>query len=66
MKNVLLRLAKKLATNVMRSLGRAMEKGAKVGSAAVCKLVLSTNADVVKCCHTGKEFYLGNFVQISF
>ena len=56
---------KKLATNVLKNPGRALEVGANIGSAAVFrnpKAALSTIPDVIKFYHTGKGLYLGKFV----
>ena len=56
---------KKLATNVLKNPGRALEIGASIGSAAVSrnpKAALSTIPDVIKFYHTGKGLYLGKFV----
>ena len=56
---------KKLATNVLKNPGRALEIGANIGSAAVSrnpKAALSTIPDVIKFYHTGKGLYLGKFV----
>ena len=56
----------KLAADVMKNPGRALEIGAKIGSAAVSKNTkpaLSTIPDVTKFNHTGKELYLGKIVE---
>ena len=54
----------KVATNVMKNPGRALEVAvAKIGSAAVSRIpkALSTIPDVVNSFHTDKEKYLENF-----
>ena len=59
------KVGKKLATNVLKNPGRALEIGANIGSAAVSrspKAALSTIPDVIKFYHTGKGLYLGKFV----
>ena len=56
---------KKLATNVLKNPGRALEIGANIGSAAVSrnpKAALSTIPNIIKFYHTGKGLYLGKFV----
>ena len=52
----------KLPTSIMKNPGRTMEKGAKLGNAAVSrapKAALFTMPDVLNFLHTGKGFYLG-------
>ena len=56
---------KKLASNVLKNPGRALEIGANVGSAFVSKnpkAALSTLPEVINFYHTGKGLYLGKFV----
>ena len=55
----------KKGTEVIKNLGRALEIGAKIGSAAVSKIhkiALTTIPDLVNLCHTGKGLYLRKFV----
>ena len=57
--------SKKLATNVLETLGRALEIGANATTAAASrnpKNVLSTLPGVVKFYHKGRGVYLGNFI----
>ena len=56
---------KKLATNVLKSPGRALEIGANIATAAATKspkAALSTLPEVINFYHTGKGLYLGKFV----
>ena len=56
---------KKLATNVLKNPGRALEIGANIATAAATKspkAALSTLPEVIKFYHTGKGLYLGKFV----
>ena len=56
---------KKLATNVLKNPGRAMEIGGIVATAAASrriKAALSTISEVINFYHTGKGLYLGKFV----
>ena len=56
---------KKLATNVLKNPGRALEIGANIATAAATKSPkagLSTLPEVVNFYHTGKGLYLGEFV----
>ena len=58
---------KKLATNVLKNPGRALEIGANIATAAVTKspkAALSTLPEVINFYHTGKGLYLGKFVKI--
>ena len=57
---------KKLATNVLKNPGRALEIGANIATAAATKspkAALSTLPEVIIFYHTGKGLYLGKFVQ---
>ena len=59
------RAGKKLATNVLKNPGRALEIGANVATAAATKspkAALSTLPEVINFYHTGKGLYLGKFV----
>ena len=54
----------KLATNVLKNPGRALEIGANVATAAASrnpKAALSTLPEVINFYHTGKSLYLGKF-----
>ena len=56
---------KKLATNVLKNPGRALEIGANIATAAAAKspkAALSTLPEVINFYHTGKGVYLGKFV----
>ena len=56
---------KKLATSVLKNLGRALEIRANIATAAATKspkAALSTLPEVIKFYHTGKGLYLGKFV----
>ena len=56
---------KKLATNVLKNPGRALEIGANTATAAATKspkAALSTLPEVINFYHTGKGLYLGKFV----
>ena len=56
---------KKLATNVSKNPGRALEIGANIATAAASKSPkadLSTLPEVINFYHTGKGIYLGKFV----
>ena len=56
---------KKLATNVLKNPGRALEIGANIATAAATKspkAALSTLPEVIKFYHTGRGLYLGKFV----
>ena len=56
---------KKLATNVLKNPGRALEIGANVATAAACKNpknVLSTLPEVINFYHKGRGVYLGKFI----
>ena len=58
---------KKLATNVLKNPGRALEIGANVATAAASrnpKAALSTLPEVIIFYHTGKGLYLGKFVYV--
>ena len=60
-----LNVSKKMAKNVLKNPGRALEIGANVGSAFVSKnpkAALSTLPEVINFYHTGKGLYLGKFV----
>ena len=55
---------KKLATNVLKNLGRALEIAANVAAAAAIgnpKAALSSLPEVINSYHTGKGLDLGNF-----
>ena len=56
---------KKLAKNVLKNPGRALEIGANIATAAATKspkAALSTLPKVINFYHTGKGLYLGKFV----
>ena len=56
---------KKLATNVIKNPGRALEIGANIATAAATKnpkAALSTLPELINFCHAGKGLYLGKFV----
>ena len=56
---------KKLATNVLKNPGRALEIGANIATAAATKspkAALSTLPEVINFYHTGKGLYSGKFV----
>ena len=56
---------KKLAKNVLKNRGRALEIGANVGSAFASrnpKAALTSLPEVINFYHTGKGLYLGKFV----
>ena len=56
---------KKLATNVLKNPGRALEIGANIATAAATKspkAALSTLLEVINFYHTGKRLYLSEFV----
>ena len=56
---------RKLATKVLKVLGRALEIGANVATAAASrnpKAALSSLPEVINFYHTGKGLYLGKFV----
>ena len=56
---------KKLATNVLKNPGRALEIGANIATAAATKspkAALSTLPEVINFYHTGTGLYLGKFV----
>ena len=56
---------KKLAKNVLKNPGRALEIGANIATAAATKspkAALSTLPEVINFYHTGKGLYLGKFV----
>ena len=58
-------ISKKMAKNVLRNPGRALEIGANVGSAFATrspKAALSSLPEVINFYHTGKGLYLGKFV----
>ena len=55
----------RLATNVLKNPGRALEIGANIGTSAATKspkAALPTLTEVIKFYHTGKGLYLGKFV----
>ena len=55
---------KKLAKNVLKNPGRALEIGANIATAAATKspkAALSTLPEVINFYHTGKGLYLGKF-----
>ena len=55
---------KKLATNMLKNQGTALEISAKVSIAAAIrnlKAALSTLPEVIKFCHKGRGLYLGKF-----
>ena len=56
---------KKLATNVLKNPGRALEIGANVATAAASrnpKNLLSTLPEVINFYHKGRGVYLGKFI----
>ena len=56
---------KKLATNVIKNPGRALESGANIVTAVACrnpKAALSTLFEVKSFCRKGRGVYLGNFL----
>ena len=56
---------KKIAKNVIRNPGRALDLTAKIATAAATKspkAALSTLPEVINFYHTGKGLYLGKFV----
>ena len=56
---------KKVATNVLKNPGTALEIGANIATAAATKSTkagLSTLPEVIDFYHTGKGLYLGKFV----
>ena len=56
---------KKLAKNVLKNPGRALEIGANIATAAATKnpkTALGTIPEVINFYHTGKGLYLGKFV----
>ena len=56
---------KKLATNVLKNPGRALEIGTNIATAAATKspkAALSTLPEVINFYHTGKGLYLAKFV----
>ena len=56
---------KKLATNVLKNPGRALEITSNIATAAATrnpKAIASTLPDVINFYHTGKGLYLGKFV----
>ena len=58
---------KELATTVLKNTTRALQTGAKVGSAAVSKnlkKVLSSDPDVITFYHTGKGLYPGKIEEL--
>ena len=60
-----LNVSKKMAKNVLKNPGRALEIGANVGSAFATrspKAALSSLPEVINFYHTGKGLYLGKFV----
>ena len=59
------RAGKKLATNVLKNPGRALEIGANVATAAASrnpKAALSALPEVINFYHKGRGLYLGKFV----
>ena len=59
------RAGKKLAANVFKNPGRALEIGASVATAAASrnpKAALSSLPEVINFYHTGKGFYSGKLV----
>ena len=57
---------KKLATNVLKNPGRALENTSNIATAAATKspkAALSSLPEVINFYHTGKGLYLGKFVQ---
>ena len=62
----LLKLVKKLATNVLKNPGRALEITSNNATSAAtknCKATLSSLPEVMKFYHTGKRLYLVKFVN---
>ena len=60
-----LNVSKKMAKNVLKNPGRALEIGANVGSAFASrrpKAALSSLPEVINFYHTGKGLYLGKFL----
>ena len=60
-----LNVSKKMAKNVLKNPGRALEIGANVGSAFASrnpKAALTSMPEVINFYHTGKGLYLGKFV----
>ena len=60
-----LNVSEKMAKNVLKNPGRALEIGANVGTAFASrnpKAALSTLPEVINSYHTGKGLYLGKFV----
>ena len=60
-----LNVSKKMAKNVLKNPGRALEIGANVGSAFASrnpKAALTSLPEVINFYHTGKGLYLGKFV----
>ena len=58
---------KEPAINAMKVPGKALDLGAKIGSAASSEkteAALSTMPDVITFYHTGKCLFLGKFVEI--
>ena len=58
------KVGKKLATNVLKNPGRALEIGANIATAAATKspkAALSTLPEVINFYHTGKGLYLPRF-----
>ena len=58
------RVGKKLETNVMKSPGRALEIGARIGNATVGEnptAASGTISDIMFFHQTGNSLYLGNF-----
>ena len=56
---------RKLATNVLKNQGRALEITSNIATAAATKspkAALSTSPEVINFYHTGKGLYLGKFV----
>ena len=63
--NISAKAGKKLATNVLKNPGRALEITSSVATAAATKspkAALSTLPEVINFYHTGKGLYLGKFV----
>ena len=60
-----LNVSKKMAKNVLKNPGRALEVGANVGTAFASrnpKAALTSLPEVINFYHTGKGLYLGKFV----
>ena len=58
---------RKLATNVLKIPGRALEITSNIATAAATKspkAALSTLPEVINFYHTGKGLYLGKFIQL--